>query len=219
MPDVARASRWTKAQAVAWIAFRTFDAVRRAAIYEAGEPLKDGRPGNPFMRLHAAASLGDIRDARSAEKLKPPERLLRAMDDFETARLNGQALIEDRPGLYRSAAIKELFPSLEGRGAGPARGYGVRNPKVQTFGLHILTSQRHGGFWWCKTRNLVKTKRQYTELRRLALEWAEIELAARKRWDTSVKDAEQPLSLEEETWCRSNLSSWRSPGRPRAQRE
>jgi hypothetical protein len=222
MPDAARASRWTKAQAVAWIAFRTFDAVRRASTYEA-EWRKDGRPGNPFMCLHAGAVLGNIRDARAADKLPAPERLLRAMDDLETLRQNGR-VGEDLSGLYRTDCIKRLFPSLEGRRARQGGARKATRPKVRPSGVHILgfqflTTHRHNGFEWCVDRGLVTTRRQYGQLRKLALQFAERELALRKWGNIGVKDWKQPLSDEEEAWCRDNLDSWYCVGRPPARRE
>src|SRR5262245_30419845 len=108
-PDPARGRWWTHAQAVAWIAFRSFDAVRDVASEAAAQKRKDGSPRNPMLRLIVSIGL-----ERSA--LKPGASGTSAHDLHEAscllAPLEEQGkLTRDSSGRYLATEIKKFFPS------------------------------------------------------------------------------------------------------------
>src|SRR6185437_16541747 len=104
MADAARAQSWSRVQAVAWIAFRTFDAVRTAAKIE-----MEGR--DPLRRLVLCAAANEFRH-QSADV--PSRAVARAAEALAQAR-------PDANGRYRSEQVKAAFPSKEGRGKGQGR--------------------------------------------------------------------------------------------------
>jgi hypothetical protein len=221
----ANAGRWTKLQTVAWIAFRTYAAVCKATELEAtvawqeaaGELKAPQKPTlTAFAALEAAAVLGDFRDAsdqRDARaQVSAAERLL---DD---ARQSGR--LRERDGLYRSADVRAVFPSAEGRGKGQrARTPAFPGWKLRHLGMLFLTTHRNMNryklFLWCQDEGLTASMIQYGRLRREALKWAQNKLLVNRRWDASLSNMHAPMTEAEFQECEQNLRSWSKVGRPR----
>jgi hypothetical protein len=208
MADPGRARRWTKVQVVAWLAFRSVVAVRAASQFETGSPANK----NPYLTLAAAAQIGDLRLVTG--KVRPGVRVRKAMRVLEGCEKK-RKIVADASGRYRASEVRALCPSREGPGLAPAPRPMFSPADIHRLGWLFLTSQRSNGMGWCRDNDLVTTHRQYSVLRKLALEWALIELSERSRLSVSLRDSKKPLGADELRECEENLRSWTLGGRPR----
>jgi hypothetical protein len=209
MANAARAQAWSRVASIAWIAFRSFAAVRAAEKIE-----REAR--DPLRRLVMYAAADEFRQQTTKS---PQAAVALAVDEFERAR-RAKRLIPDAKGHYRAKSIKALFPSSEGRGKGQAKQKtDLWAGKTRILAWQFLTTAKSMDwaehFYWCRDEGLLRTRGQYERLRPAALRYAEDELASRIRADIGIHNARGPLSAEEAAACKANIRSWKQRGRPR----
>jgi hypothetical protein len=222
--DPGRARNWSRLQAVAWLAFRSIDAARAAAQLESGTTsdshaellhLSTSERALRVLRrtyaaLAAAVQIGDLRSP--VGRAKPGVRVWKAIRVLDRLEKKG-IIAADASGKYRASEVRALCSSIEGPGLAPAK-RPISPASVHKLGWLFLTSQRGNGLGWCQDNGLVTTQRQYSALRKLALEWARLELSTRCRLNVSLRDAKNPLTENEKHQCEENLRSWQIGGRP-----
>ena len=153
MVDAGRAAIWSRVQAVAWLAFRSVDAVRAAHRFEEGVVPSN----NPFLSLAQAAAIEDFRLVTG--KVRPGRRVRAAMLTLDWLERTGR-VAPDATGRFRSADIRGLVRSKEGPGHAPTLKPKFSPARVRRLGWLFLTTQRADGLTWCKDNAIVTTERQ-----------------------------------------------------------
>ena len=207
-----RRRRWTRIETIAWIAYRRFNLVQRAALLARRRRRRKGGEVDPLTRLVVLASI--LRPVQNTKGEEPARRIAAAERMLYCAERK-QLLTANKQQKFCRFAVQQLFPSKEGRGRGQqARPTGdYRN--IAQLGWYFLTTppedqaplgEAHA---WGVSEGLPKRYERQTDMRRKALAWALRELAARERSHIGFADARK-ASQNEFAETRSNLKRWQA---------
>lgn len=219
----ARRRRWSRIETVAWIAYRRFDFVERAAMLGANTPKKrKNRRIDPFSRLVAVAAAQPL--TKPALRIAAAERLLHCLE-------RRKRLDADANGEFNSLAVRKAVPSNEGRGKGQQPRPNGDYENIAALGWYLLTTPPEGVSFkqvherCLKERDLLRTEAiargerppprfpsryvRFVELRKEAFAWAERELEARERAGIGVAHW-KCFSQTEIDRARRNIERWQS---------
>lgn len=224
---LARRREWSRAQALAWVHYRSLAAVQRIGEMESAKARFDPKPArrrNPEWLLDVLLAADDARGALS--DLSPRERTRTA----ETL-LDSRRLIIGRGGRYRAAELKTAFPRATGKEKGRARNtFPVAQWKLDIVVPFLLANTYRRGLLnrFCedyspqkiqgkrKLQYLVSSPKDKDVLKIAASAAATRNLDARKKLRMAVPDVgdfrklfSSPATKAEIRACRENLDSWR----------
>ena len=207
-----RRRRWTRIETIAWIAYRRFDLVQRAALLAQRRRRRKGGKFYPLTRLVVVASI--LRPAQNTKGKNPARRIAAAERLLRCLERRG-LLSADKHDKYDRQAVQRLVRSKEGRGAGQQKRPWGDYRNIAKLGWYFLTTPPEDraplgeAYAWGVSEGLPKRYERQTEMRKQALAWAARELGARERSPIGFADARK-ASQNEFAEIRSNLERWQA---------
>lgn len=206
-----RRRRWSRLETLAWVIYRRLEAVQLASELENSRPEQSKSKTDPLTRLVITVA----RRQTFLDEGGPYDagtEVDRAGQELQRSEADG-SLQADRNGRFVAEAVRQLFPSDEGRGKGLKTKTDGAREKIIKLGSFFLTTPpewewSQQAFEFCREQKIIANRTRYKPLRDKALAWAEKELNARERMQIGIEKADVP-SDEEFAKTRVILNQWK----------
>lgn len=181
-----------------------------ASDLEKSRPERSNSKTDPLTRLVAIVALRQT--FLEAGPYDAGTEVDRAGQELQRSEADG-SLQADRNGRFVAEAVRQLFPSDEGRGKGSKTKTNGAREKIIKLGSFFLTTPPRWdwlqqAFDCYKGETFTANWTRYKLLLDKALAWAEKELGARERMRIGIKKADAP-SDEEFAQARATLNQWK----------